>query len=604
VARELGVVANHARADLVLVERDPLSDVRNLSRIAGVMLRGRWLDRRALDDRLHALRSSYAPPRDRFASLPALAAPGAATVEWRGRWTVGIAGQPFGEERALVARRDDGTRVIVAQAVNDEPDPSRYHAILEAGDGNGRSLTLERDDGEGRGQVTLSREGARLRVRGWTPYQPAIDETRPLAPTTLLVGPTLADELLLFARLRELRVGERRALPVAVVAFEPELTVREATWLVERLTAAPERLRIEVHALSPGDRGDPRRRRAAALVVGGGAALRRRVEEPAMTSDTLSDVLRAVRLTGAVFFSVDASEPWVAETPPARELGPYLMPGVEHVIEYHAVTSGVCWGGLVDEMPVQLQRGDIIVFPQGDRHVMSSAPGMRGPFDEESYRRARLGNLPVSIKLEGGGSGRTELICGFLGCDARPFNPLLATLPRLIHVRRQPDGILEQLVRTALAESTAKRAGGEVVLARLSELLFVEVVRRHLATLAPQHSGWLAGLRDDSIGRALGKLHERPEHGWTLDELAREVGVSRSVLAERFSHFVGVPPMQYLGQWRMQLAARLLAGTSLSLAEIASRVGYGSETALSRAYKRWVGVTPADWRRGKRSSLG
>src|SRR5262249_26928033 len=160
------VVAKNARADLLLVERDPLSDVRNVSRIAGVMVRGHWLDRGALDDRLHALENSYAPPADRFASMPSLSAPGATTTEWRGRWTVGIAGHPFGEERALIARRSDGTRVIVAQAVNDEPDPSRYQAILEVGDGSGRELTIERDDAEGRGRVTLSREGAHLRVRG------------------------------------------------------------------------------------------------------------------------------------------------------------------------------------------------------------------------------------------------------------------------------------------------------------------------------------------------------------------------------------------------------------------------------------------------------
>jgi imidazolonepropionase-like amidohydrolase len=244
---ELGVVVTGARADLLVVEGDPLSDIRNVSRVGGVMVRGHWLDRHALDERLEALRRSYAPPADRFAEMPALAAPAATTPEWRGRWTLGIAGHAFGEERALVARRSDGTRVIVAQAVNDEPDPSRYRATLEVGDGNGRSLTIERDDAEGRGQVMLSREGTQLRVRGWTPYQPAVDETHPLARSALLVGPTLADELLLFERLRALHAGERRTFEVAVVAFEPELTVRQGTWFVERLNGEPERARIEVH---------------------------------------------------------------------------------------------------------------------------------------------------------------------------------------------------------------------------------------------------------------------------------------------------------------------------------------------------------------------
>jgi AraC-like DNA-binding protein len=318
--------------------------------------------------------------------------------------------------------------------------------------------------------------------------------------------------------------------------------------------------------------------------------------------DTLSEVLRAVRLTGAVFFKLDGAAPWVAEAPPASELGPFIMPGVEHVIEYHVVVSGSCWGGILGEEPQRLTAGDIIVFPQGDPHVMASAPGMRGPFDPRMALAARTTRLPIPIHVAGGGGERTEIICGFLGCDARPFNPLLSALPRVLHVRREPGDSIEQFSRLALAESQSPRAGGDAVLARLSELLFVEVVRRHLASLPQDNVGWLAGLRDESIGRALAKLHAKFAHPWTLDSLAREAGLSRSVLAERFNHFVGVPPMEYLMQWRMQLTATLLSTTSLGLAEIAERVGYGSEAALSRAYKRCVGVAPADWRRGKHRS--
>jgi AraC-like DNA-binding protein len=322
-----------------------------------------------------------------------------------------------------------------------------------------------------------------------------------------------------------------------------------------------------------------------------------------MSTDTLSEVLRAVRLTGAVFFSVDASAPWVAETPEGSAIGPHIMPGVEHVIEYHVLTTGSCWAGIVDEEPVRLEAGDVIVFPQGDRHVMSSAPGMRGgSADPELLDQARANRLPIAIKKDGGGPERAELVCGFLGCDARPFNPLLDALPRVLHVRGggSDQGVIGQFVKLALAESTAQRAGGEAILARLSELLFVEIVRRHLSALPLDNVGWLAGLRDESIGRVLGRLHSRPTHDWSLEELAKEVGMSRSVLAERFTHFVGVPPMQYLAQWRMQLAATLLSSTSQSLAEIAERVGYGSEAALSRAFKRWVGVAPAEWRKARR----
>lgn len=320
-----------------------------------------------------------------------------------------------------------------------------------------------------------------------------------------------------------------------------------------------------------------------------------------MTDDTLSEVLRAVRLTGAVFFEVNGAAPWVAETPSAREIGPFILPGVDHVIEYHVIAEGSCWGGIADETPVRLSTGDIIVFPQGDPHVIASAPGMRGAPDREAIRTASTGNLPVAVTMGGGGE-RTQVLCGFLGCDARPFNPLIATLPRLLHIpRRDPhDDLLIGLVRRAVAESTAQRAGSQAVLARMSELLFLEVVRRYIASLPPEQKGWLAGLRDGSVGRALALLHERPAHDWSLDSLARAVGVSRSVMAERFAEFVGVPPMQYLTQWRMQLCASLLVTSNNNLAEIAERVGYGSEAALSRAYKRLVGVAPADWRRSKR----
>jgi AraC-like DNA-binding protein len=314
--------------------------------------------------------------------------------------------------------------------------------------------------------------------------------------------------------------------------------------------------------------------------------------------DTLSDVLRAVRLSGAVFFSIDASAPWVAETPPARQLGPLIMPRFEHVIEFHFVTSGSCWGAVVGESATKLEAGDIIVFPQGDAHVLSSKPGMRGGPDVEAATRASKGRVPVSISLDGGGEERAKIICGFLGCDARPFHPLLATLPRVIHVKGEESSALRSLGELALAESSAPRPGGDTALSRLSELLFIEVVRGYLASLPSDETGWVAGLRDDVVGRALRKIHEGPAHPWTLDKLAKEVGASRSLLAERFAHFVGVPPITYLSQWRIQLAASLLRTEKASLAEIATRVGYGSEAALSRAFKRSIGVAPAVYRRG------
>lgn len=316
-----------------------------------------------------------------------------------------------------------------------------------------------------------------------------------------------------------------------------------------------------------------------------------------MSTDTLSEVLRAVRLKGAVFFSVHAAEPWVAQAPPAAELAPHVMPGAAHVIEFHVVTAGHCWGGLLDEPALPLSQGDIIVFPHGDAHVMSSAPELRGdvmppPAPHETT------SLPLRMQIGAGGEPDTHVICGFLGCDAGPFNPLLASLPRVIKVRADGQtAALDALTRLALEESRAPAAGSECVLARLSELLFIEVVRRYIAELPHGHTGWLAGLRDDLVGRCLGRLHHHPSRPWTLEDLARELATSRSVLAERFVEFVGVPVMHYLARWRMQLASGLLSAGDKSLAEIALAVGYGSEAAFSRAFKREMGVAPAQFRR-------
>ena len=318
-----------------------------------------------------------------------------------------------------------------------------------------------------------------------------------------------------------------------------------------------------------------------------------------MSTDPLSAVLQAVRLKGAIYFLVDASPPWVAEAPEACEILPAIMPGVQHLIEYHVITRGEVWGGLIGAPPVKLCAGDVILFPHGDPHVLSSAPGMRAAPDVENFRRRADEPLPKHLDSAAGGRGDLQIVCGFLGCDARPFNPLLETLPRLLHVRHEPtqrNGALQSLIELALAESRARSAGSECMLTRMSELFFVESVRNYLRGLEPGHSGWLAGLRDPVVGRALSRLHARPRHPWTLDELAREASTSRSVLAERFTHFAGMPPMQYLARWRMQLAASALLEGDPTVAEVALRVGYGSEAAFSRAFKKLVGVSPAGWR--------
>ena len=334
--------------------------------------------------------------------------------------------------------------------------------------------------------------------------------------------------------------------------------------------------------------------------------LQRPVEdEDAVIADPLSAVLRAVRLRGAVFLLVDASAPWRAEAPAGKVLGPQIVPGAQHLIEYHVVTRGSCFGGLVGEKPVELNAGDVIVFPHGDPHVMSSAPDSGARPDpraaddlSELFQSAREGP-PFALKIGGRGATTAEVVCGFLGCDARPFNPLIATLPRVLLVRAGSapnNGSLSSLIALTLAEAAERRAGGECMLTRLSELLFIEAVRRHLQTLPHEQTGWLAALRDPVVGKALSLLHARPAQAWTLDSLARAACLSRSALAERFKRFVGLPPMQYLAQWRMQIAAGLLLDGNNNVGAVAFAVGYGSEAAFSRAFKKLVGVPPAAWR--------
>jgi AraC-like DNA-binding protein len=319
--------------------------------------------------------------------------------------------------------------------------------------------------------------------------------------------------------------------------------------------------------------------------------------------DVLSDVLQTVKLTGALFFPLEASSPWADEIPAASVFAPTVLPGAQHVVSYHIVTQGACWATLPDHPAVRLEAGDILVVPHGDRYVMSSAPGMRSEAPADAvlsfFRQMATGSAPSVVTEGGGGPERADLVCGFLGCDVRPFNPVLETLPRLVHLPRPATAHdhLRHLIEFALAESRQRRSGAKCVLLRLSEVLFVEVVRRYVDGLAAGQTGWLAGLRDPIVGHALALLHDRPADSWTLERLAREIGVSRSTLADRFARFVGQPPMRYLAHWRTQLAARLLSDGGAKVAAVARDVGYDSEAAFSRGFKKIVGISPAAWRR-------
>lgn len=317
--------------------------------------------------------------------------------------------------------------------------------------------------------------------------------------------------------------------------------------------------------------------------------------------DVLSNVLAAVRLKGAIFFDIDAGNPWVGESPSGAEIAPAIMPDAEHIIAFHLIMSGSCWAAVGDSAgdAVRLSAGDVVVFPNGQENVLSSAKGERSTPNMSIYHRPVDRPLPFNLRHGGEGPERTRFVCGFLGCDTRPFNPLLSALPDLIHARSPANGggWVADLFTVALAEGDRRRAGTETVLAKLSELMFVEIVRRHLETLPEDSRGWLSGLRDRHVGEALKLIHGRPTHGWTLDALAREVGLSRTTFADRFVHFVEIPPMQYLARWRMQLAARQLETPGIGIAQVAANVGYESEAAFNRAFKKLIGMTPGNWRR-------
>jgi AraC-like DNA-binding protein len=326
-----------------------------------------------------------------------------------------------------------------------------------------------------------------------------------------------------------------------------------------------------------------------------------------MSHDTLSEVLRSVRLRGAVFYYVSCGEEWAAESPAAREFAP-LMPGAEQVMMYHVVAKGASWAAVLGEPPVRLEEGDIVVFPHGDPHVMSSAPGLRPARPDAQWAYAtRNDPKPIPVAYRGAEhislsapapDAPTNLVCGFLGCDRRPFNPLIAALPRLLRIPASADGDwTTHAMMRAVGASQSRRPGAEAVLERMSETMFVDALRRYLDALPEEANGWLAGLRDRAVGRALALMHEKPADPWTIERLSEQVGLSRSALHERFVHFTDQPPMQYLAQWRMQLASQRLLQSNATVAAIALDIGYESEAAFSRAFKRIVGASPAAWRR-------
>lgn len=325
--------------------------------------------------------------------------------------------------------------------------------------------------------------------------------------------------------------------------------------------------------------------------------------------DPLGDILVSVRLRGALFFVVDATSPWCIEVPHARKYARTIMPQAEHVFSYHITVEGAGFASVPGVPPMGYDSGDILVFPHGDGYKMQNAPDTPPEFDIDGVLQFMSaladGSLPFVVPEGGGGEPSTKTICGFLGCDARPFNPILASLPRMLRLRRpgsEPD-MLDRLIEMTMAEAQSGRPGSRGVGLRLSELMFIELLRRYIDAPGPKPPGWLAGLADPPVARALGAIHARPEEEWTVERLADLAAISRSSFAERFQRRVGHAPGRYLTLWRLQVAAGLLRDGELPVAAIAQRVGFGSDAGFSRTFKRETGLSPTMWRDGAREGL-
>jgi AraC family transcriptional regulator, alkane utilization regulator len=316
--------------------------------------------------------------------------------------------------------------------------------------------------------------------------------------------------------------------------------------------------------------------------------------------DALSDVLKVAHLTGGVFLHAEFFAPWCIASHLTPEYCAPVLGSASHLILYHYIVEGGFSLRIErdDGEALVFGPGDVVLLPRNDLHLMGSDLSMPPVMSSEIIHPPKNGGL-FSIR-HGGNGACTRMVCGFLGCDSAESNPVIATLPPVLKLNLEEGGAAEWIRSTfqyAAEEVAAGRPGSETVLAKLSELLFVEAVRRYAETLPEGQTGWLAGLRDTHVARALALLHRDIARPWTVDELCREVGLSRSALADRFIRLIGVPPMHYVASWRMQVATQKLRNTSASLAQVAEMVGYESEAAFSRAFKKAVGTAPATWRR-------
>ncbi len=319
--------------------------------------------------------------------------------------------------------------------------------------------------------------------------------------------------------------------------------------------------------------------------------------------DVLSEVLRVVKLQGAFFYNGEFSSPWCVNATSARALARQFAPVAEHVIIFHLLTEGHAFIRLESGERETLNPGDLVMIPHGDPHVMGNGGLTKAVNDSEQL--AEVIQQGLKLWRLGGGGEVTKFVCGYMACDPELSKVFLSGLPPLFKVTIRNDAAgrwLENSIRFSVNQGDPLSAGGEAVLAKLSEVVFIETLRAYIAQLPAEQTGWLAGARDSEVGKTLALMHRRPGDPWTLEALAKEAGISRSVLAERFRHYLGEPPMAYLTRWRLQLGAQMLTSTSYPVAQIAGEAGYESEAAFNRAFKREFAIPPARFRTQARAA--
>jgi AraC-like DNA-binding protein len=320
--------------------------------------------------------------------------------------------------------------------------------------------------------------------------------------------------------------------------------------------------------------------------------------------DAFSEILSGVKLSGAVFFTAEFSAPWGFSTPASKLIAARVAPHAAHLVLYHLLIEGSSWVEMEDGQTVALAPGDVVIFPHGDPHHMSSGRDAKRPFPNYGIS-AKIQSRDLSPLRAGGGGTVSRFVCGYMTCEPHLSRPILNGLPPVFKVNIRTDSAghwLESSILHLVEESVSGHVGSEAMLTKLSEALFVDTLRRFVDGLPDQQRGWLAGARDPIVGKSLALLHGRVAHPWTIAHLADEVGISRSALVERFSRYLAEPPMTYLTRWRLQLAAESLKKTSRGVAEIATDIGYESEAAFSRAFKREFGQPPGRYRSDHKGS--